>query len=92
MKMTHLQYAPEPALNPGFPLHGPTLWTASAPAAVVADAREPTVTRVLMATQRCSPAAKDGVYGLVLVLVQRMAEPEAVERVRQDVLHLKVFS
>jgi len=45
-----------------------------------------------MATQGCRPAVQDGIDGLVLVLVKRIAEPEAVERVREDVLHLKMFS
>ena len=89
MKVSHIQYAAEPSLDPGFPLHGAALGTASATAAVVADAREPAGAGVLMATQGCRPAAEDGIDGLVLVLVQRMSEPEAGERVREDVLYLK---
>jgi hypothetical protein len=89
VKVSHVQYAAEPALNPGLPLHGPTFGTAAATAAVVADAREPAGTGVLMATQGCCPTVQDGIDGLVLVLVKRIAAPEAGERVREDVLYLK---
>lgn len=92
VKMSHVQYAAEPALNPGIPLHGAALGTAAVAAAVVADAREPAGTGVLMATQLCRPAVQDGVGSLVLVLVELILEPETVERMGEDVLDLKVWA
>lgn len=79
MKMTDIQYAAEPSLNPGLPLHGPTLGTASATTAVIADAREPARTRVFMPTQSCCSAVQNGIYSLILVLVQRMFSSEALK-------------
>jgi hypothetical protein len=79
----------EPSLDPCLPFEGAALGTAAVAAAVVADARISAGARVGMTTQDRCPCSVGCRWPPCTGPCRVDCEPEAVERMGEDVLYLK---